>query len=189
MVIILLPAGDMLKPLRRLTQEILHKNPWWEYRHDRYQHPDESEGEFFYIHTPGAVFVIPELPDGRVLMLRQFRYLNQRESLEFVGGGMKPGLTHEEAAREELLEEAGYEAKELISLGWFNPMNGASDEECHVFLGRGLSPAAARPEVSEEFEPISVTFDELNGLIEKGEIWDGMTLAAYSLYRFRNGPL
>jgi 8-oxo-dGTP pyrophosphatase MutT (NUDIX family) len=179
----------LLKPLPRLSTSTLHKNPWWEYRHDRYLHPDDSEGDFFYIHTPGAVFVIPELPDGRVLMLRQFRYLNQRESLEFVGGGLKAGLTHEEAAREELLEEGGYTAAELIPLGWFNPMNGASDEECHVFLARGLTPATSKPEISEEFEPLAVTFDELSGLIQSGEIWDGMTLAAYSLYCFRNGPL
>lgn len=175
----------MLKRLARLASETLHENPWWQYRRDRYTHPDGSEGEFFYAHTPGAVFVIPEFDDGRVLMLRQFRYLNQRESLEFVGGGMKKGLKPEAAAREELLEEAGLVAGELFPLGWFNPMNGLSDEECYVFLATGLYFNGARPEVSEEFEPVSLTLSELDQLIAAGEIWDGMTLAAYSLYRFR----
>ncbi len=175
----------MLKHLRRLTSEILHKNPWWEYRRDEYLHPDDSQGEFFYVHSLGAVFVIPEMGDGQLLMLRQFRYLNQRESVEFVGGGMKAGLTYEEAAREELLEEAGYEAHELIPIGWFNPMNGASDEECHVFIARALTKSTAHPEISEEFEPVTVTFDELAGLIEMGEVWDGMTLAAFALYHSR----
>ena len=186
----------MLQRLRRLSTEILHKNPWWEYRRDEYLHPDGSPGEFYYAHTKGAVFVIPEMEGGRILMLRQFRYLNQRESLEFVGGGMKEGLTHEEAAREELAEEAGFLATELIPIGWFNPMNGASDEECYVFLARGLVAAegsdyARRPEVSEEFEPMTVAVggsvgdghDELDRLIANGEIWDGMTLAAYALYK------
>src|SRR5665213_689370 len=173
----------MLQRLRRLSTQILHKNPWWEYRRDEYLHPDGSPGEFYYAHTLGAVFVIPELEDGRILMLRQFRYLNQRESLEFVGGGMKEGLTHEQAAREELMEEAGFLAAELIPLGWFNPMNGASDEECYVFRARGLVASEARPEVSEEFEPVMVTLVELDRLIANGEIWDGMTLAAYALYK------
>jgi ADP-ribose pyrophosphatase len=175
----------VLKRLARLASETLHENPWWQYRRDRYTHPDGSEGEFFYAHTPGAVFVIPEFDDGRVLMLRQFRYLNQRESLEFVGGGMKEGLTHEDAAREELLEEAGLVAEALIPLGWFNPMNGLSDEECYVFLAKGLHPNRSQPEVSEEFEPVSLTLSELDRQIAAGEIWDGMTLAVYSLYRFR----
>jgi ADP-ribose pyrophosphatase len=173
----------VLKKLRRLSTEILHKNPWWEYRRDDYLHPDDSKGEFFYCHTKGAVFVIPELPDGKLLMLRQFRYLNQRESLEFVGGGMKEGLTHEQTAREELHEEAGFQAEQLIPIGWFNPMNGASDEECYVFIARGLTANQAQPEVSEEFEPVVVTRFELDALIKEGDIWDGMTLAAYALYQ------
>ena len=175
----------MLKKLLRLSTEILHTNPWWEYRRDKYLHPDNSEGEFYYVHTRGAVFVIPELDDGRLLMLRQFRYLNQKESLEFVGGGVKEGLSPEDSAREELLEEAGYRANGLIPIGWFNPMNGASDEECYVYVARGLTPALAKPEVSEEFEPVLITLAELMGCISAGEIWDGMTLAAYALYTCR----
>ncbi|MDP4200086.1 MAG: NUDIX hydrolase [Bacteroidota bacterium] len=175
----------MLTRLQRLASETLHENPWWQYRHDRYTHPDGSEGDFFYAHTRGAVFVIPEYDDGRVLMLRQFRYLNQRESLEFVGGGIKEGLTREVSAREELLEESGLLADRLIPLGWFNPMNGLSDEECYVFLATGLHSNSAHPEVSEEFEPVLLTLPEIDRQISSGEIWDGMTLAAYSLYRFR----
>jgi 8-oxo-dGTP pyrophosphatase MutT (NUDIX family) len=173
----------MLKRLRRLSTEILHKNPWWEYRRDEYLHPDDSKGEFYYAHTRGAAFVIPEFENGRLLMLRQFRYLNQQESLEFVGGGVKEGQTPEDAAQAELLEEAGFQAKELIPIGWFNPMNGATDEECYVFIARGLTAASAHPESSEEFEPVMVTPAELDAMIRKGEIWDGMTLAAYALYR------
>lgn len=172
----------MLQRLRRLSTETLHKNPWWEYRRDDYLHPDGSKGEFYYAHTKGAVFVIPEL-DGKLLMLRQFRYLNQRESLEFVGGGRKEGQSAEDSARDELWEEGGYEAQELIPIGWFNPMNGASDEECYVFIARGLRAGTAHPEPSEEFEPVTVTEDELVRLIATGEIWDGMTLAAYALYK------
>jgi 8-oxo-dGTP pyrophosphatase MutT (NUDIX family) len=176
----------VLRHLKQLSSELLHENPWWQYRHDRYNHPDGSEGEFYYAHTRGAVFIIPQFDDGRILMLRQFRYLNQTESLEFVGGGMKEGKSHEEVAHEELLEEGGLKASQLIPLGWFNPMNGLSDEQCYVFLATGLTEHAARPEASEEFEPVRLTLTEIDDLIARGEIWDGMTLAAYSLFRFSN---
>jgi ADP-ribose pyrophosphatase len=173
----------MLKRLRRLSTELLHKNPWWEYRRDDYLHPDDSRGEFYYVHTLGSVFVIPVLDDGRLILLRQFRYLNQIESLEFVGGGMKPNRDAEAMAREELREEAGYEAGSLTPIGWFNPMNGASDEQCYVFIARQLTASGPQPESSEEFEAARVTSAELDGLIKRGEIWDGMTLAAYALYK------
>ena len=172
----------MLHRLGRLSTETLHKNPWWEYRRDAYLHPDGSAGEFFYAHTHGAVFVIAESGEGKILLLNQFRYLNQKFSLEFVGGGIKEGKTAEESAREELKEEAGFLSNEFIPIGWFNPMNGASDEECYVWVARDLIEDEAKPEVSEEFEPIWVTRAELEHRIAVGEIWDGMTLAAYALY-------
>ena len=99
---------------------------------------------------------------------------------------MKEGKTHEAMAHEELLEEAGLTANELTPLGWFNPMNGLSDEQCYAFLATGLREATAMPEASEEFEPVRLTLVEIDNLIARGEIWDGMTLAAYSLFRFRN---
>lgn len=184
----------MLKKLQRLSSEVLDKNPWWEYRHDTYQRPDDSTGDFYYVHTPGSVIVIPLHANGRVTLLKQFRYLNQRESWEFVGGGIKSNGNEQpteqvilRSAKEELLEEAGLEGK-LTEIGQFNPMNGASDELCHVFVATELIEREAHPEASEEFERRDVTIEELNGLIESGELWDGMTLAAYAQFlrsRFR----
>ena len=172
----------MLKKLQQRSSENLHTNPWWEYRHDRYLHPDDSEGEFFYIHTKGSVVVIPEL-DGDIVLLRQFRYLNQRMSLEFVGGGMKEGVSAEEVTRKELKEEARLVAGNLIPIGSFNPMNGATDEISFVFIASRCVRTQAQPEPSEEFEECLVTPLELEERVRHGEIWDGMTLAAYSLYK------
>ena len=173
----------MLKQLRRLSSRELFVNPWWKYLHDRYVRPDNSEGDYFYIQTPGSVAVIPVFEDGRLLLLNQYRYLNQRECLEFPGGGMRTGSTPEGAARKELEEEAGIAAGRMISIGCFNPMNGATDELCYVFVAQDLEFGMASPEVSEEFEQQIASLEELEGLIGNGTIWDGMTLAAFSLYK------
>jgi ADP-ribose pyrophosphatase len=173
----------VLKRLCKISGKELDSNPGWSYRVDRYERPDGSAADYFFVHTPGSVVIVPEMPDGRLLLLRQFRYLNQRESLEFPGGGVKQGYQNEDAAREELLEEAGLIAGELISIGQFNPMNGATDELCEVFVARDVSRTAARPEVSEEFEEQLLTVESLEQMIRTNEIWDGMTLAVYSLYR------
>ena len=172
-----------MRQLHPISTALIHQNPWWQYRRDEYEHPDGSPGEFFYIRTKGSVLVIPVLDDGRIVLLNQFRYLNQQESLEFVGGGVKEGMTLEDAARAELLEEAGYDAGMLVRLGDFNPMNGATDELCTVFRAAGLKEVGAKPEISEEFDPRAVTIDELIGLVASGEVWDGMTLAAFAIYR------
>src|SRR5438094_977656 len=128
----------MLKALRQIGAELLARNPWWEYRKDRYERPDGSGGEYHYIHTPGSVMVIPVTEEGKLILVRQYRYLNRRESLEFIGGGIKQGKSAEESARDELIEEAGIAAGKLIPIGQFNPMNGVTDELCNIFVAGSL---------------------------------------------------
>ncbi|MBK9249900.1 MAG: NUDIX hydrolase [Ignavibacteria bacterium] len=66
-------------------------------------------GEYHYVHSRGATLIIPQLPDGTFILVRQFRYLLQRESLEFPCGGINPQWAEPlENAHKELLEETGY---------------------------------------------------------------------------------
>jgi ADP-ribose pyrophosphatase len=175
----------LLKRLKKLSTEVAHANPWWEYRHDRYVRPDDKEGEYYYVHTRGSVVVIPELEDGKLFMTEQFRYLNQRESLEFIGGGVKPEVSSLESAMDELLEEGGFEADEMTLIGKFNPFNGATDEICEVYVARKLKKVGSRPEASEEFEEQELSVTEIESLIKKGELWDGMSIAAFMLYKLK----
>ena len=177
------PTRHLLKQLRRISTRVLDSNPWWKYLHDRYFQPDGTEGDYYYIQTPGSVAVIPVFADGRLLLLNQYRYLNQRECIEFPGGGVQAGMSAEETARLELKQEAGIIATTITWIGAFNPMNGATDELCNVFVAEGLDEGPAEPEATEEFEPLVVTRDELEHLIRNGTIWDGMTLASFSMYR------
>ena len=175
----------MLKALRRISGTLLAKNPWWEYRLDAYEKPDGSEGEFHYVHTAGSVMVIPLTASGGLIAVRQFRYLNRREGLEFIGGGIKSGKPAEESAAEELREEAGFECEKLTKIGEFNPMNGVTDEICNIFVAQSLKRTTAKPDDSEEFEVVELDYDALCELVRTGEIWDGMTLAALALFEHR----
>ena len=172
----------MLTQLEQKSSEVILENPYWQYRKDTYSLPNGKKGDYHYVHTPGSVFVIPETPDGKLVLLKQYRYLNQRESIEFIGGGIKSGMSPEVAARAELLEEAGIKAESMIKIGEFNPFNGVTDEICTVFVAKGLSFGASKPDESEEFERLEHTPEVLREMISKGKIWDGMTIAAYALY-------
>lgn len=172
----------MLTQLEQKSSEVILENPFWQYRKDTYSLPSGKEGDYHYVHTHGSVFVIPVTDEGKLVLLRQYRYLNRRESVEFIGGGIKEGMTAEEAARAELSEEAGITAKELVKIGEFNPFNGVTDEICTVFVAKGLSFGTAKPEESEEFERLEHPPQVLREMIARGEIWDGMTLATFALY-------
>jgi len=169
---------------KRLSSEVRFQNAWWTYRLDRFVLPTGTEGEYHHVHTEGSAMVVPVADDGRLLLVNQYRFLLDRESLEFPGGGVKPGQRPEDAARAELSEEAGVAARELVHVGRFNPYNGVTDEMCDLYVARGLVPDPhARPEETEtlEVEPLEVA--DFEARLAAGEIWDGMTLAAWCLAR------
>lgn len=172
-----------LQPWKRISEKTLFKNPWWTYKLDSFEMAGGRRGEYHYVHTLGASLVIPVLSDNRIMLVRQYRYLCDRESVEFPCGGVKEGSNFEHTAREELAEECGLKAKTMEEIGEFNPYNGVTNEICRIFLARDLVPALSKPDATEEFERVSVTPKELEAKIASREIWDGMTLAAWAFAR------
>ncbi|MES2765311.1 MAG: NUDIX hydrolase [Bacteroidota bacterium] len=176
----------MLKILRQISSEVKFSNPFWNYRFDKYSLPNGNEGEYHYVETRGSVMVVPKLKDGSFILLRQYRYLNQRLSIEFPGGGILRGKSAEESAEIELQEESGFKAGKITQIGQFNPCNGITSEMCSVFFADELEKEKIGHDTSEEFEPVIMTTDEINRAIQSGDLWDGMTMAAWSLYSFSN---
>lgn len=173
----------MLKRWKQLTSSIKFKNPWWTYKIDTFQIPDGVSGTYHYVYTRGSSMVVPVTPAGEILLVNQFRYLCDRESLEFPCGSINEGSTHLETAHHELAEETGFKAGSLVEAGHFNPYNGVTSEICHVYLGTDLTPTEAKPDVTEEFELLALTVVELEQKIATNAIWDGMTLAAWTLVK------
>lgn len=171
-----------LKKLETLASKLLFKNPYWEYKLDRYTLPDGSAGEYHYVHSPGAAMAIPVHDDGSITLVRQFRYLWKKDSIEFPCGGVKNG-DYPGTARNELAEEARLAAGELKQVAEFNPFNGATDEVCKVYLATRLAEASGTRDASEEFEIIRISVAEFEKMVEQREVWDGMTLAAWLLAR------
>ena len=174
-----------LQSWKKLRQVFELKNPWWTYRHDEFEMPSGKKGEYHFVHVNGSSMIIPVREDGKIILVNQYRYLRNRESFEFPCGSVKDGSTYDQTARHELIEETGFEAKELVCVGEFNPYNGVTDEMCNVYIARSLSPAQAKKDETEEFEYVYLTPAELDANIVSGKIWDGMTLAAWSLAKHR----
>lgn len=168
---------------KKLSEKIASANPWWEYRIDTFRLPTGTEGEYHYVYTRGASMVIPLLSDGRIVLVNQYRYLCDRESLEFPCGGVKENSDYLKTAAQELAEEAGFTANDWKLLGAFNPYNGVTNEICNVYLARHLHPIESKPDATEEFERVILTPQEIDERIEAGVIWDGMTLAGWTLGR------
>ncbi len=175
----------MLKQWKKISSIIVTKNPWWTYKRDVFQIPNGVEGEYHYVHTEGSSMIIPVLDNGEIVLVNQYRYLCERESIELPCGGVKEGKSYSEIAKIELEEETGLTSDDIVELGEFNPYNGVTNEMCKVYVARSLYDIHSTRDETEEFEILIFTPEEIDELIADGKIWDGMTLAGWSLYKLK----
>ncbi len=134
-----------------------------------------------------AVAIIPHLPDGRFVFIRQFRKAMERICFEVVAGNCDPGEPEEVSAARELQEETGYVAQSLELLGPIFPSVGYCTERIDVFLAKVSEQGATAFDEDEHIEPIILTEAEMDEMIRNGEIEDAKTLAAWMLYKAKKG--
>ena len=145
--------------------------------------PNGSVGELEMIRHPGASAVVPFVedprgPDPLIVLIRQFRHAANGYVWEVPAGRLDAGETPEDCARRELEEETGLVARELRRLTTIYTTPGFTDEQIHLFLAHDLEAGASRPEPDEFVEVHRLRWSSVLGLICRGEIADGKTLAA-----------
>lgn len=170
-----------MKPYKTVSKKVLFENPYWRYGCDRVEFPSGKLGDYHYVFTNGSSMVVAVDETGRLLLVHQYRYTGNRDSLEFPCGGVKDGSTHDETARIEFQEETGFIPGSIRAVGDYNPCNGLLDEICRVYIARNLQYRGADPDETESFELVRLTPDEFESFIADGTIWDGMTLAAWAI--------
>jgi ADP-ribose pyrophosphatase len=133
---------------------------------------------------PGSVVVLPVLPDGRIVLIRQYRHATRLYLWELVAGRIDRGEGVRQAAVRELLEETGYRARHFrVFLDVF-PTPGFLEERMHILLAEGLTAGKAQPEEDEKITVKAFTPPRLDNMIRKGELRDAKSIAGL-LYYFR----
>jgi ADP-ribose pyrophosphatase len=144
--------------------------------------PIGLEGTFGVIRHPGASLAVPVLDDGRVVILRQYRFAVAGRLLEFPAGTLDEGEDPLSTMERELQEEAGYSASRWDSLGAMVPCPGYSDEVIHLFLARELTPLEEPPagDDDEDMEVLLMEPGELDAVLASGdEALDGKSVTAW----------
>jgi ADP-ribose pyrophosphatase len=158
-------------------------------RRERYRLPGGREIGLDVVRYRNVATVVPLLPDGRVVLLRQLRPIVGATLWELPAGTIEPGESPEACARRELAEEAGYGAGRLEPLGeaWADP--GFTDERIVLFVARELTPAPREPDPDEHIVDVApVPLAEAYRMIEAGEILDAGTLIGLLRLRWRAAP-
>jgi len=169
------PDGAHLIETRVASQELL-RGHFLHAMRDTVRLPDGKEAFREYVIHPGAVMVVAELPDGRLVLERQFRYPVKAVMVEFPAGKLDPGEDSLVCAQRELLEETGYTARQWARAGVLHPVISYSTEFIDIWFARELTAGERQLDAGEFLDVFSASADELLQWCRDGRITDAKTL-------------
>lgn len=176
----------MSNEIKRNGRELIHKGAIIDVYTDHMEFPNGHRADWDFIHHDGAAAVVPVLPDGRILMVKQFRNALDRETLEIPAGKLdaadEPGM---ECARRELEEETGYRSDDLDWLITLRTTVAFCDEKIEIYAARNLKASKQNLDEDEFVDVKAYTLEELKEKIYSGAIQDSKTVAALLAYEVK----
>jgi ADP-ribose pyrophosphatase len=137
--------------------------------------PNGHRSELEIVHHPGGAAVVAIDDEQRVCLLRQYRHAIGGWIWELPAGKLEPSEPALDTARRELIEEAGVDATEWLSIGDYVTSPGVFTETVNLFLARGLRAVTMAHEAGELIEVHWVPFSEACRRALSGELSDGKT--------------
>src|SRR4029077_7989519 len=170
------------KKAKILKSEIIYAGKAFGVRRDELIEPTGVRTIREVVTHPGSVVVLPVLPDGRIVMVRQYRHATRQYLWELVAGRMERGENPKTGAQRELIEETGYRAKKFTVFLDFFPTPGFLEERMYLLLAEGVTPGEAEPEEDEKIEVKAYTPRELEAMIRAGKLHDAKSVAGILYY-------
>ena len=168
-----------------LKQRLFYKGRKFNFEVNRLRLPNKSEGEWECIRHPGGALAIPITAEGKLVLVRQYRFAVQGRLLEFPAGTVEANEDPLETVEREIQEETGYVAHKWDKLGEFFLAPGYSDEIIYAFIARDLELLETPPEKDEDedMQIVLLTPEELEQAILRGEPVDAKSIASFFLLR------
>ena len=138
---------------------------------------------FYRIDSTDWVNIVPVTDRGEVVMVRQYRHGLGEITLEIPGGMVDPGESPQAAAIRELLEETGYRAREVKSIGAVSPNPALFGNRVHSYAAFGAERVAEiRNPGAEETHVELVPLDALPERVRSGDVDHALVIAALHFF-------
>jgi ADP-ribose pyrophosphatase len=178
-----MPVGS--EPPQLLKQKLLYRGRKFNFEVSRLRLPNKAEGDWECIRHPGGAVAVPVTEDGKLVLVRQYRFAAQGRLFEFPAGTIEPDEDPAATVEREIEEETGYRAHQWQKIGKFFVAPGYSDEIIHVFLAQQLEKLEVPPpqDDDEDMETVLMTPQELEQAILDGEPVDAKSICSLLMAR------
>lgn len=167
----------MTNPWKKISGEILYNNKYgYSLREDKVITPAGTEGSYMVFESKGFVSIVATTTDNKIIMVKQWRYPIDKESIEIPAGTIEGNDDPLETAKRELLEEVGgvSESWQKLTSYWIG--NGAMKIKGHVYWADNVTIGKSNQEETEKISVISEDFEEVKKRVLDGGIDDDRTI-------------
>lgn len=167
------------------SSKTVYENPFYRVIEKDIERPDGIMSTYYVVDRGGSFsIIIPVFPDGTTILVGQYRPASEFYSWEFPMGQVR-GKTPLGMAKQELLEETGYTAKDWKLIGRYFVGQGHTSQEAFVYTARTLHKGKAQPEEGEFLQLKRIPLATMNRLVKNGTVKDGPSIAAYQAYQIQ----
>lgn len=167
---------------KKVSEEQVFDGVLLHVRRDEVELPNGHKSVREWIKHPGASSVIPLLPDGQIILVRQFRYPIGQVTFEVPAGKLDvEGEDPLECARRELSEETGYTAGKIWKLTTIATTVGFSNEMIHLYAATDLTPGKQHPDEDEFINTMKIPLTAALKMVESGKIIDAKSIISILL--------
>ena len=171
-----------------IRSDLVYEGSFLRVQRDEVRLPDGQEAVREFVLHPGAVMIVATLPDGRLVVERQYRHPVKRVMIEFPAGKLDPGEGGLRCAQRELLEETGYSARRWARAGLMHPVIGYADEFIEIWFADDLVAGERQLDEGEFLDVLAASQNELEAWVRDGQLTDVKTIVGMMwLQKWRAG--
>ena len=160
-----------------VSQETVYEGVIVNVRRDKARLMDGRITNREVVEHPGGVAVFAMDDQGRVALVRQYRYPMGEETLELPAGKLEPGEDPRDSGLRELAEETGLVPGTFEDMGCLYSSPGILAERIYLYFAKDLTQGPTHPDDGEFVETVWLPYQDLVDKARRGEIKDGQTLA------------